>query len=645
MAEQGVIAELLVKIGADISGLSTGLDKANRSISGASGSLTKAGAALSVGVTAPMTMAGKNIADVATDFDREMRNIQSISKENDASLAALGQRFLDMSTDINQTTDSAPNLAAGFYQIQSSGFAGANAMTVLAASTKAGSAGLTDTETAAKGILAVLNAYGLSADDAARISDVMFRTVDVGVLTFEDLATNVGDFVATGKAAGVSFDDLAAGMATLTKGGVSPAEAATALNRVMLAFISPSKEASKLAADLGIDLSATGLASKGLAGAMEDLRLKTGGNIESITTLMGDVRGLKGALGLTRDEGKAYASDLDAISKSAGATATAFEIQTKSFDAQGKSISNTMDVLKIGLGNELMPMLLEVAQALLPIIRGFNDLSEPVKKGVVVFGLVATVIGPLLGLLGMMAAGWGLVTGLLGGVVSIAGVVVGAIAAISAPVWLIIGAVTALYIAWKNNWGGIQDITKNAMDGIKNTIAHSSIGKLLAGINSESFLAKWVKEVQDEEAKAAGQVYGPPGPPTAAELYGPPGPPTAGIGDVQGIISGLWNTLLSQIKGALPGVSSGLNAFGIGENTPGYVAPSAADMAAWQAQVSRTDALVRQAQAASNQASQNVTVNIYNPVGTPTEESVTRELSIMSALGILRPVPAEAVRY
>ena len=42
------------------------------------------------------------------------------------------------------------------------------------------------------GIAAVLNAYGMSADEATAVSDVMFQTVKRGVLTFGELANTIG---------------------------------------------------------------------------------------------------------------------------------------------------------------------------------------------------------------------------------------------------------------------------------------------------------------------------------------------------------------------------------------------------------------------------------------------------------------------
>src|SRR5687768_12475820 len=97
-----------------------------------------------------------------------------------------------MSTKVPQDANV---LARGLYDIASSGFKGAQGMKVLEASAIAASAGMSDTATAARAITGVLNAYGLGAERAAEVSDVLFKTVEVGVLTFDELAQQLGDVV------------------------------------------------------------------------------------------------------------------------------------------------------------------------------------------------------------------------------------------------------------------------------------------------------------------------------------------------------------------------------------------------------------------------------------------------------------------
>src|ERR671918_86576 len=102
----------------------------------------------------------------------------------------MSNAVLEMSTRLPQ---SAQVLAKGLYDIGSSGFYGADALKILEVSAIAASAGMTDTATASKAIVGVLNAYGLEAEDAAHVSDVLFTTVELGVITFEELTRQLGD--------------------------------------------------------------------------------------------------------------------------------------------------------------------------------------------------------------------------------------------------------------------------------------------------------------------------------------------------------------------------------------------------------------------------------------------------------------------
>ncbi len=430
-------AQLLVKISADISDAEQGMSRVSRSLQNFGADAMKAGGVLSAAVTAPLALMGKSAVQAATDLDREMRNIQSISKQTDTEIAALSDTFVSMSMDITRTTDSAANLAAGFYDIQGSGFAGAAAMQVLEASTKAASAGLTDTAVASRAITATLNAYGYGADQATRVSDVLFRTMDIGVVTFDELAQNLGDVVGTAAVAGVSIEELGAGFATMTKAGISAAESSTALNQLMLSFISPSKGAAKAATDLGVDLSAAALQSKGLGGAMAEVMRATGGNVEALSALFPNVRALRAALSLTRDEMGPFAEDLEAIAGASGATEAAFAIQSQSMAAQMASFQNSLEALKISVGQVLLPVLTEIMNQAKPLIDHLLNLDDGTKRIIVTLAVVAAAAGPVLLAIGAISM-------VLGALLS--------------PVGLVVAAVAALGVAFATNFLGIRDV-------------------------------------------------------------------------------------------------------------------------------------------------------------------------------------------
>ena len=147
-------------------------------------------------VTAPIIAVGKASTEAYREFDASMRNIQSISRQTDTELQKLGNRFLDMSRNLNKTTSAPADLAEAYYEIQSAAFYGEDAMKILEASTKAASAGLADQKETAKVTAMALHAYSAGAESATHYTDVMMRAVDIGIFRFEDLTQQVGDFIA-----------------------------------------------------------------------------------------------------------------------------------------------------------------------------------------------------------------------------------------------------------------------------------------------------------------------------------------------------------------------------------------------------------------------------------------------------------------
>ena len=363
--QAGLFGASMRSVGGSIRGWGTSI---NSAIGSLSTGLQNAGRSLTMGVTLPLVAVGAGILALGVNaiqagakFDTQMRNIQSISRQTDGEIKILSQDFLNMSSNLSITTDSATALAEGFYFIQSSGFAGADGMEVLRVSTKAATAGLSDTATASQAILATLNAYGMSAQDASHVSDVLFKTVDLGVLTFGDLAAQLGDVVNTANMVGVPIETVGAAFAQMTRKGISAAEASTALNQLMLQFISPSKKMKDAAEELGLGLdflSVETIRKFGIEGALQQL---VAANPDALLTVFGDnVRALKGALTLGGENMPGFIDMLDQMGDAAGRTDAAFETQTKSLEAYGKNIKNVLENIKISFTQKFGPGLTRI---------------------------------------------------------------------------------------------------------------------------------------------------------------------------------------------------------------------------------------------------------------------------------------------
>jgi len=325
-------------------------------------------AAAGVALTLVAIVAGLGQAALsAVDFERNMRNVNSLLLVSDARLGAISERVLDIAREVPQ---SAENLAEGLYNIASSGFVGADGLLVLEASARAASAGLSTTDTAAEAISAVLNAYGLSAASAGDVSDALFQTVNKGVVSFDELSSVVGNFVGMAAAAGVPINDASAALATMTLGGIGAAEASTSLNRVMQSLIQPSEALQVVLRELGYESGLQALQTEGLYGIMEQLRQVTDGNAEAYLRLFPEIRAARGAFALAADDGRAYAqaqSDIGDKTRVAGATQIAFNEQMKSTAAQWDILTSSIAANTIQIGQKVLPLFNNLLQAINPL--------------------------------------------------------------------------------------------------------------------------------------------------------------------------------------------------------------------------------------------------------------------------------------
>ncbi|MFM9760808.1 phage tail tape measure protein [Streptomyces scabiei] len=341
------------------------------------------GAALGVGVAQ------------AISLERAMANVLTISQQiTSENVGAFTDQIVELSTRLPQTADQ---LADGLYQIVSSGFDGADAMEILEVAAQGAAAGLTTSETSARALLGVLNAYGLSASDASDVMDVMFQTVNYGVISFEELAQQLGDVVPMAAAAGVEFDDMSAALAAITLTGIPAAEAVTALNMLLTRVMKPTQDLKQAVKDLGYESAASAVEQDGLYVVVNKLNGAAGNTAEGIANMWKDIRATRAALALASAGGQNYANTYSGLANEvarAEATQKAYALQTDTVTGQWQLASNQARALAIDVGRALLPVLKTVGSAVHTFVGTIEDLPGPMKS--VLTMVAASVAGLLL---------------------------------------------------------------------------------------------------------------------------------------------------------------------------------------------------------------------------------------------------------
>ena len=308
------------------------------------------------------------MASATTRLDKAMGQVRTLTDSTGRAFDLLTERVRTLSTRIPRTAE---DLGAGLYQVLSSGVTDTDeAFQVLEASARLAAAGLLETEASVDAVTTVLNAYGMSADQAADVTDVFFKTVEQGKLTVPELAQNIGTVATTAAQAGVPIDEVGAALAALTATGVDTAEAASSLNRFLLSIVQPTNDVREAATALGIEWSVAGLRARGLGGFMADLNEAAGGNIETLVTLNPNIRAFRAASVLAGSGAERFANSLRAMADRAGAADEALGKVNKTISAQWDLVRNRFSAALTRLGDKILPT---VVSALEGLTRGLES--------------------------------------------------------------------------------------------------------------------------------------------------------------------------------------------------------------------------------------------------------------------------------
>jgi TP901 family phage tail tape measure protein len=362
-----------------------------------------AGLSLSMAFTYPAIQYGRAALEEVTGFESSMAHTRALTGVGEQGTRIAAPQIIELSKELPQT---ARELADAYYFVASNGLKGSEAMKVLKASAVGAAGGLGETKDVADTTTSVLAAYRLEADKATSIVDALTAAVRVGKGEASQYAGAFAKVIPVAAQAGISFEEVAASMATMTRIGLSPSEAATAFRQMASNLFAPSKEAIKTMESLGTNPAdlRNRMRTQGLAATLQQLMTASGGNIDILDKLVGNIRGLTGLLATAGNQASSYASNLDEIKKSAGDSAKANEAMAETVEYQWKRLLNAGKATLQQIGLKMLPQLREsvenVAEAMPgymnEIIRVWEGLTPMGQNLLKAAGAFALLSGPIL---------------------------------------------------------------------------------------------------------------------------------------------------------------------------------------------------------------------------------------------------------
>lgn len=332
------------------------------------------------------------------EFETGMTKISSIADMTEKQLDEMGDGIKKLATE---TGSGIADLQDAVYESISSGVDASEAVKFVEIASKTAHAGFTETATAVDGLTTVMNTYGMQVKDASALADQFIVAQNLGKTTVDEMASSIGNLAPIAKAAGVSTEEMFSSIAVLTANGIKTSEAMTGLKAALSNVIKPAAESAKVAESLGLEFSAAALQSKGLSGFMEDVKAKTGGNLDTMAKLFGSVEGLNTVLTLTSETGiPLFNESMEQMSGQAGLMEEAYNKMATTPQARLDTLMQKLEVIKLEIGEALLPALESIMTKLEEV--DFEAVLDGVSKAM---QFVADNGEEIVTVVGMMTAG------------------------------------------------------------------------------------------------------------------------------------------------------------------------------------------------------------------------------------------------
>ena len=356
------------------------------------------------------TIGVAGLAKVAISYQKNMAMVSTmLSGESMKWMEEYKVGIKSLSREFGQGTAA---LSKGMYDLLSASIDPAKAMDVLRIATESAVGGFTDSAVAVDGLTSLMNAYGAAAEDAGKVSDIMFATVKRGKTTFSELAGVIGKMAPTSRAAGVSMEQMSAMFATMTRQGLSAHDAAQKIVSLM-----------RIMAKEGMTLE--GILTRFKGKTLEDI-IKAGIEARAaaaIVTLTGDIKGFR--------------TDMEVMMDSAGLRMEAFGKAAETASFRWAKMKETFLATAETLGNILLPSLEKLMASTTNILKKWEEWIEKNKE---LLGKIIIIMGVLV----VFAAVLPTLTTLLGILITTLSVVTTVIGAILSPIGLLIAAIIVL---------------------------------------------------------------------------------------------------------------------------------------------------------------------------------------------------------
>ena len=385
-----IIRNLVVKISADISSLSKGLQRASKNLEKVSRSFTKIGTSLTTKITMPLIGLGTIIAKTSTEFEQSMANAASVAGASAEELERMKTIAREMGA---KTVFSASQAADALYYMASAGYKVDQMADSIEATLNLASATQFDLAQTTDIVIASLNQFGLEASEATRVTNVFASAIGNSMATMDKISNSMGYVGPVAHSLGYEIEEVVGALSILYNAGYEGSTAGTTLRQVLVNLMNPTSAALEVFEDLGLsfeDLNPAAVDFATIVGRLGDAGITT-----SQAMKIFGARGGPGMLALI-SQGSDAINDMTTSITGTNKASEMAAIQLDTLSGQFKILKSELEEVAISFGDILIPIIRNfISQYISPLTKILMSLSNEQKMQAVRIAMIAAAIGPL----------------------------------------------------------------------------------------------------------------------------------------------------------------------------------------------------------------------------------------------------------
>lgn len=438
------------------------IQSAGRSFQNVGNSIKNVGAGMTAGITLPLVGAGAAAIKTAADFEASMSEVAAVTGATGKEFSGLSE----MAKELGATTKfSATEAAQGMAFLGRAGFSTTEIMSAMPSMLDLAAAGNLDLARASDIASNVLSGFGMEAGQAGHMTDVLAFAAANSNTSVEQMGNAMSYVGPIANSLGISLEETAAAVGILSDAGIQGEKAGTALRGIMGQLGNVTGQTEKTLAKYGLTAEDVNPKTKSLAEIIQTLA-DAGLTGADAMELVGQEAG-PGLAVLLEQGSSGLTTFTEELEKSEGTASKMAKTMADNTKGGFKEFTSALESLGIAIGDILLPVLNPIVKKLTSLARSFKDLHPAVQTTIVVLGLIAAAVGPLLVVVGSIVSALGALSVAFGVTVGAVATTIGWILAIIAAVVALVVGIYYLVTNWDTVWAAIKETAFTVWNAIK----------------------------------------------------------------------------------------------------------------------------------------------------------------------------------